>query len=138
MQYAETNCAENKSDALVARKMERLRRIPGMDVDQGIAYCANDEEFYLSMLRDYLDADRSRLLREAYEAKDWDAYQLQAHSLKSTSYSIGAMTLGDQAKTSELRLKEGDSQKAAELHESLVEHYEMFAHLLEEILSGEA
>ena len=51
---------------------EALHRI-GIDTEEGIAYCADDPEFYEDMLREYLQESDGRAadLRRFYALQDW-------------------------------------------------------------------
>lgn len=64
----------------------------GIDTDKGIRYCGGDEDFYRSMLREYLESsdEKTEGLRSALEKEDMEVYGITAHSLKSTSGTIGA------------------------------------------------
>ena len=63
---------------------EALHRI-GIDTEEGIAYCADDPEFYEDMLREYLQESDGRAadLRRFYASQDWSQYGLCAHTVKS-------------------------------------------------------
>lgn len=61
--------------------IETLRAY-GANVDEGLARCLNDEEFYLSLVRMALEDDRLPRLREALSAGDRaEAFEI-AHALK--------------------------------------------------------
>lgn len=64
----------------------------GIDTDKGIRYCGGDEDFYRSMLREYLESsdEKTEGLKSALEKEDMEGYGITAHSLKSTSGTIGA------------------------------------------------
>lgn len=83
----------------------------GIDVEEGIACCAGDPEFFDEMVVAYLDESAERLteLARLYESRDWPQYTRCAHSIKSTSMMIGARSLSELARTMELAGKEGRS-----------------------------
>ena len=62
--------------------------------------CADDMDIYKEILSEYAsDAkDRRECLVRYHEEKDWDNYRIHAHSLKSSSKTIGAMALSEIAK----------------------------------------
>ena len=77
---------------------EKLRKA-GVDTDRGIAFCGGDETFYLEVLGEYLKAsDEKRAgLHKAFAEEDMENYGVLAHSLKSTSATIGAAELSQMA-----------------------------------------
>ncbi len=68
-----------------------------VDKETGLHYCAEDEEFYISLLGDYVKEfdKKTQLINDYYENKDWKNYCVQVHSLKSTSKMIGAIGLSE-------------------------------------------
>ncbi|MGN0437195.1 MAG: ATP-binding protein [Lachnospiraceae bacterium] len=81
-------------------------RFPYLDVDMGMEYCGGMEEFYEEMLRTYVENSKLEDLHNANYDKDYEAYQINAHSLKSTSLTIGATELSEAAKGLEFACKE--------------------------------
>ena len=82
----------------------------GIDAQAGIAYCADDPEFFGEMLGEYLaeSAGRAAELEQYFSLRDWGRYGICAHSVKSTSQMIGAGALSDLARGMELAAKNGD------------------------------
>lgn len=119
---AEVELKEESPDAAF-RLPEGLRRVPGLDVDAGLGFCLNNEEFYLNVLREYLKGEKSRNLNEALEQGDFEQYRILAHALKSTSMNIGAKELSEEAAVSEEACKAGDFEKVRERHEELIKQY---------------
>ncbi len=81
----------------------------GILTEQGMAYCAEDPEFYRSLLLQYekeAPVKEGRLM-EAYGKKDWKNYEIFVHALKSTSKMIGAADLSEAAKALEAVAAEG-------------------------------
>ena len=74
---------------------EIKEKIPEMDIETGLEFCADDEEFYWEMLGDYASDEKSELLNRLYSEKNWGGYELEVHSLKSTSRMMGFVELGD-------------------------------------------
>jgi HPt (histidine-containing phosphotransfer) domain-containing protein len=97
----------------------------GIDVDEGLAYCADDPEFYEEMLGEYRAEGRAKLdeLRRFYESRDWGNYAIRAHSAKSTSKMIGAKALSEKARELEMAGKAQDEPAVAVLHEPFVREY---------------
>ena len=78
---------------------DRLRAC-GIDTGAGMACCAEDGEFYAEMLGEFVRDAAAKLgeLERFCAARDWDNYRIRAHSLKSTSRTIGATALSQRAK----------------------------------------
>ena len=72
-------------------------------------------------------------LRRALAATDIDAFRRAAHSLKSTSESLGAGALATRARELETMARAGSLREAEPRLEQLAEAYELVAHRLEEL-----
>ena len=68
-----------------------------IDKKIGLGYCNGDNEFYETLLSEYVSEskDKARLIKETYANKDWNNYGVYVHSLKSTSKMIGATELSE-------------------------------------------
>lgn len=112
--------------------MEQLDKV--LDVDTGLAYCCDSEEFYQEMLLTYLDDQKYDSIEDAYQKEDWENYRILVHSLKSTSLSIGATELSDQAKSLEMAAKESDIDFIREHHCVTMDYYRKLLSHLHKIL----
>ena len=114
---------------------EALHRI-GIDTEEGIAYCADDPEFYEEMLAEYVKESKTNVtdLQRFFEAQDLDNYRIRAHSIKSTSRMIGASALAETAYGLELAAKDRDAAKIAEAHGPFLSDYSAFADRLGELI----
>ena len=103
---------------------EALHRI-GIDTEEGIAYCADDAEFYEDMLREYLQESDGRAadLRRFYASQDWSQYGLCAHSVKSTSKMIGAKAVSELAREMEFACRNGDAASVLAGHDRFLREY---------------
>ena len=108
-------------------------RIIGIDAEEGLAYCADDEEFYDEMLDEYVHESREKLeeLIAAFGSRDWDRYRISAHSLKSTSRMVGAKDISGKAYELEIAAKAGDESAIEALHSEFVDECARFADALE-------
>ena len=97
----------------------------GIDTDKGIRYCGGDEDFYRSMLREYLESsdDKTEGLRSALEKEDMEVYGITAHSLKSTSGTIGANEVEKIALILEHAAENNDIDFVRKEQEALFEKY---------------
>ena len=97
----------------------------GLNTEDGLAYCADDEEFYGEMIGEYLSERDSRVkaLTESFMAKDWDCYRILAHSIKSTSRMIGANELSEFAREMEQAAKDEDVEVLIAGHDHFLSEY---------------
>ncbi len=104
--------------------LEALREY-GVDTDEGLAYCADDPEFYEEMLGEFLSEGEGRLadLRTFFETHDWKSYAICAHSVKSTSRMIGAKALSERARELELAGKAEDAAAVECAHAAFLAEY---------------
>ena len=97
----------------------------GIDTEEGMAYCADDLEFYEEMLMEFVSEaiprqkEMDRLLSDA----DWTNYEIHAHTLKSTSRMIGATGFSERAREMEMAAKAGDGDVILSNHASFVAEY---------------
>lgn len=122
--------------------MEELRELlgeePGREVDNnrllemlaefldtatGMAYCGDSEDFYVEMLKSYLENDRYESMQQYYAAEDWENYRIQVHALKSTSLTIGALHVSDEARRLEMAAKDGNYNYIRECHSLVMDKY---------------
>lgn len=103
-----------------------------LDQKVGMSNCGEDEEFYKEMVGMYINGDKSEELIRYYEEKDWDNYRIVIHSLKSTSMTIGAVSLSEKAREQEMAVKNMDMESIEDNHKVILAEY---AKLLEELRS---
>jgi response regulator RpfG family c-di-GMP phosphodiesterase/signal transduction histidine kinase len=96
---------------------------PFLNTETGMAYCCDSEEFYQEMLGTYIGGQKEDAIRKAYGEQDWDNYRILVHALKSTSLSIGAEEVSEQAKALETAAKEHDIAFIDEHHEETMRNY---------------
>ena len=114
--------------------MQQLARISELNVQTGIRYCLN-REFYEEILKEYLQSDKAAELEDYYAAGDWSNYKIVVHALKSTSLTIGAVSLSEEAKALEMAAKNGDEDYIVSQHQAVMEKYRELRAKLGEILS---
>ncbi|MDO5477082.1 MAG: ATP-binding protein [Eubacteriales bacterium] len=109
-------------------------REAGIDPDEGLRYCGNDEDLYRSLLMEYAVGaeEKQRVLRKDLEAEDWADYAVRVHALKSTSKMIGAGNLSTIAARLEAAAEAGNAGEILQDHKDLERQY---AHAAAGILS---
>ncbi len=102
-----------------------LARI-GINVQLGLDYCCGEEEFYLEMLQMFCSQaeEKKEELIALYESSNWKDYTVKVHALKSTSMTIGAERLAEQAKLLEQAGKKGNIGYIHHDHPNLMRLYD--------------
>ena len=118
-------------------KMEQLRAL-GINTEEGLACCADEEEFYLEMIEEYVREGKQRYedLSKRFADQDWKSYAILVHSLKSTSRMIGADALSEQARELEFFAREENRGQIASLHGEMMRDYESLLSSLKEIIEA--
>jgi signal transduction histidine kinase/DNA-binding NarL/FixJ family response regulator len=114
--------------------IDRLSSIDGLDTATGLGYCMDDEDFYEEMLKEYLNSDKKEAMAQYFEAQDWENYRITVHALKSTSLTIGAAELSEQAKALEFACKENNPAYVQDNHAQVLERYDKFLGALRQAL----
>ena len=94
----------------------------------------NDEEFFLEMIETYIDEDIREVLAQEYAEESWKNYQIHTHALKSTSLTIGAVSLSEKAKALEMAAKDGKEDYILSHHREVMEDYKGLLNTLHEVL----
>ena len=107
----------------------------GFNVDEAMERCIGDEEIYREVLETALEEGKEKipLLKELMETGDMDRYIIEAHGLKNAAKQIGADTLSEIAKASELEGKAGHLDFVKGNHEKLISTYEEIISTLEKL-----
>ncbi len=111
-------------------------------IDQriGITNSGGDLEQYKSVItivNKYAEEKIARI-RELLEAKDYDAYTIEVHSLKSNASTVGAMRLSDRARLLEKAGKEGDIDTVIRDSAGFLDAYAEFANALSKCLGQDS
>lgn len=119
-----TEAVVTAADAVGADDYAPLRAA-GIDTGIGLSYCQGDEELYRSLLQDYLQCaeERAEGLVRYHDERDWKAYAILAHTVKSSSKTIGAMSLSEIAAGLEAAADAGDLAAHQGDHQRLLEKY---------------
>jgi signal transduction histidine kinase/FixJ family two-component response regulator len=97
-------------------------RSAGLNVDAGVGYACGEEDFYLELLSDYAEsaADKCSELSSYLNDNDLKNYEILVHSLKSSSRTIGADALSEQAKALEDASKNNDMDFVKKNHDAFI------------------
>jgi two-component system sensor histidine kinase/response regulator len=107
-----------------ASLLERLRTLPGLDVDAGLRVVRDRRGHYLHLLAMFGDLHRGDLdkLRRALDAGDNEGARIVAHSLKGVAANIGAGELQQAAARLEAAIKSGQAESLLAALIADVEH----------------
>ena len=99
----------------------------GINTARGLANCGGEDEFYHSILLEYLRGakDKKEDMRKFLDAGDLQNYGILIHSLKSTSAMIGAEVPRQLAQELEAAAKEGDRDYVLQTHDAFLKEYEV-------------
>ncbi len=99
---------------------------------------AMGEDFIGEILQTYLEETPQLLdrLLQALEKQDCEGFRQAAHSIKSTSNSVGALDFGTAAKDLEMMGRAGNLEGAPGKVEALVASYAAVRQALEELNRG--
>ena len=121
-----TMVKNNKQQENMEVKEEKSQDTVLVDYEKGIAYSGGDEEIYLEVLEVYYTSGKKyrEELENCFTKQDWETYTVKIHALKSSSLSVGAVNLSNQAKEMELAGKAGKYDIIRNQHESAMALYE--------------
>lgn len=101
--------------------LEKLKDV--LDTVSGMKYCMNDANFYVEIIRDFINSERIDKIDNSLKAKNFEDYRVNVHALKSTSLSIGANSLSETAKQLEVAAINSDTEYIEANHEQMISEY---------------
>lgn len=114
---------DEKTDVMGKQDSDISCKEVHIDHEKGLTYCGGSEDFLKEIISMYAADDKRAEIQKAYDEKDWDGYRILIHTVKSTSRTIGAMELGDEAQELEKAVKELDVDMICKMHESVMASY---------------
>ena len=96
-----------------------------IDVETGLHYCAGDFSFYKTLLHQIASEakEKTENLAKYYEAKDWKNYEIIIHAVKSTTKTVGALSLSDDALALESAAKNDNEEYITQNHARVLEDF---------------
>ena len=133
------SAASDREEADEYELPEFLHDIKELDIDAGLAYCGDGED-YMMALEMYLDSAEKKAaeIEEYWAAKDIKNTTIKVHALKSASRAIGAMELSEFAARLEKAGNSGDSEMLDKELGELISGYRRLAEELEPLNDGDA
>lgn len=100
--------------------IDTLKQVDGLDVEQGITNCMDDESLFESILGMYVEQLLEYIpsLNQFFADKNWDEYGKLAHSIKGASASSGLVKVQELSKTLEQAAKEGSHEVIEQNHDA--------------------
>lgn len=127
---------ETEEREAMDERLEKLKlQIPEIKPEVGLTYCMDSADFYLEILSDYADENKDEILGDALAKKDMKAYAITVHALKSTSKTLGAVDLAENALRYEMAAKANDLEFVSNNHEALMEQYKSLKNKIHTFLS---
>jgi len=105
-----------------------------LDTKSGLEFCGGRQELYKDVLTTYVKKEKLSELEAFYEKKDWEKYRIQVHALKSTSLTIGATLLSEEAAKLELAAVEENSYYIESHHDDVMKEYQRLLEKISEAL----
>ena len=135
---AEAPAAQPESDSISG--MLTRAAACGLDTKSALKYCADDPEFYLGLLRQFIGETAQKLANMDRFLADSDLvnYEIIVHALKNTLKLIGADALSEQAREMEFAAKAEDAALIAEKHGALADTCRNLTAQLAEFLGAPA
>ena len=120
---------QKKTNSMTLDKAREL----GLNVEAGLMYTCNEEDFYMDLLHDYAESasDKCSELSSYLEKDDLKNYEILVHSLKSASKTIGADEVSEKAKALEQASRDLDKDFVKANHDEFVK---LFGELAQKIL----
>ena len=100
---------------------EQLRAC-GLDMEEALRYCADDEEFYMTLLAQFVSetAEKEEKMQAFLADNDLKNYEIVVHALKNALKLIGSDTLSERAKELEFAAKDQDAAWIEAHHDALM------------------
>lgn len=107
-----------------------IDEIKELDYDQAMQFCGDDDEFYEEILVDYATNGRLEKLQTVFEAKDWENYRIEVHSLKGTSRMVGLAELGDKCELLQHAAEEKNEAVIMEKHDEMMKDFSKYVEII--------
>ena len=107
----------------------RLRDVPGLDVDAGLAFVGNSVELYMRLLKRFVQLHESDVHQMVLQAEraERDLLQQAAHSIKGGAATLGLSGLSALARQLEEAAGEAPPARLVELARALVADHAVLA-----------
>ncbi len=107
-----------------------------IDVKTGLSYIGNNVDTYYLILNSYIEKGKEKIgvIQGLFEQGDWKNYTIEVHALKSSSLSIGARQMSEEARKLEMSGKADDIEYIRKNHQDAMSLYSKVIEMGEQIL----
>ena len=127
--------AQAAKEFTVQDKIRLLKEhIPDVDICSAVRFCANSEDIYAEMLKEFTDGNRYQHIADAYRDKDIKQYTIEVHTLKSTSRTVGFNKISEYAEKLQYAAEKNDTDTIDSLHGPMMTLYEETLDILRSIV----
>nr|MCR5755787.1 response regulator [Acetatifactor sp.] len=121
----------NSSDEIIVQ-LENL----GINVAGGLLHCANEQDFYFDVIRDYYTSAQEKLtqLDGFLHTNALNEYEILVHAVKSMSRTIGADAVADMALALEQGAGRRDKEYVIKNHPAFAKAYKEMSENLQQLL----
>jgi HPt (histidine-containing phosphotransfer) domain-containing protein len=102
-----------------------MTAIEGLDYDTALSHCAGDEAFLEEIVHDVVSECDKRVekMRKSLATGEIEAYEIEAHTIKSTMATIGMNCLSERARKHEYAAKSMETEFIFEDAEDFIHAY---------------
>lgn len=127
---AETTAAEPDRDDASSGRLHLTRA--GIDIEQALAYCGDEEGFREIIAIFHAEGEKRRdSLSRYFKEQDWKNYVICVHALKGNAKGVGAGELSEMARELEMAGKENRVDYILEHHEAMMEYHDRLLEALD-------
>ena len=107
----------------------------GINMSEGLNFCADDMDFYKEILKDYANSSEDRIKElETTLNNDLDLYTIKVHALKSVAKTVGDKSVFEKAYALEMAAKDKNIVLVKEKNPELIKEYRKKAGVINSIL----
>ena len=129
---------DEDDDSFNQDELDRIKLIcPHMNMKSAMTYCMNSKSFWYDLLHSYVEDDKSEALAQYIKNDDINSYCIDAHSIKSTSKTIGARKFSEKAAEMESAANNSDIDYIRDNHDAFVTEYKKLIEEIKQILKTE-
>lgn len=103
--------------------IEKLKAVSGLDVEQGVRNCMDDNDLYISILEMYVTQLKDNIpqLQSQMAASNAGDYGKTCHSIKGASASVGAVAIQSASAELEAAGKNEDQGAIQAAHDGFIQ-----------------
>lgn len=103
--------------------VSKMKRVHGIDTGVGMSYTQNNASFYIDMVKEFITNEKTSFIVSCYDSKDYKNYETYVHGVKSSSLTLGFVTLSNMALELENAVERNDSEYIDKNHLMFIDEY---------------